>query len=134
MGIKTCGTLVIAVAVALLVNIFTGCGSSDGDGLSFQDIPRYPNATTGESMEQSSFGGIVEGNLAQFTTTDSYDYVIVRAWGRHINYDTELISLKSELGRQTVISMPQENRMTSVAIQEFSEQGKVNITLMEAGS
>ncbi|MBW2216263.1 MAG: hypothetical protein JRF34_03610 [Deltaproteobacteria bacterium] len=132
MGIKTCGTLIIAVT--LLVNIFTGCGSPDRDGLSLKDIPRYPNATTGESMEQSSFGGIVEGNLAQFTTTDSYDAVVDFYTEALTNYDTELISLKSELGRQTVISMPQENRMTSVAIQEFSEQGKVNITLMEAGS
>jgi hypothetical protein len=132
MGIKTCGTLIIAVA--LLVNIFTGCGNSDGDGLSLQDIPPYPNATAGASMEQSSFGGIVEGNLAQFTTTDSYDAVVDFYTEALTNYDTELISLKSELGRQTVISIPQENRMTSVAIQEFTEEGKVNITLMEAGS
>jgi hypothetical protein len=85
-------------------------------------------------MEQSSFGGIVEGNLAQFTTTDAYDAVVDFYTEALTNYDTELISLKSELGRQTAISIPQENRMTSVAIQEFSEEGKVNITLMEAGS
>ncbi len=134
MGIRTCGTLVIAVAVALLINILSGCGSSDGDGLSFQDIPRYPNATAGESMDQSSFGGVVEGNLAQFTTTDAYDAVVDFYTEALTNYDTELISLKSELGRQTAISIPQENRMTSVAIQEFTEEGKVNITLMEVGS
>jgi len=134
MDIRTCGTLVIAVAFALLITIISGCGSSDGDGLSFQDIPRYPNATEGETMEQSSFGGIVEGNLAQFTTTDVYDAVVDFYTEALKNYDTELISLKSELGRQTAISIPHENRMTSVAIQEFTEEGKVNITLMEVGS
>ena len=132
MGIKTCGTLIIAVA--LLVNIFTGCGNSDGDGLSLGDIPRYPNATAGESMEQSSFGGVVEGNLAQFTTTDAYDAVVDFYAEALKHYNPEVISHKSELGRQTAISIPQENRMTSVAIQEFTEEGKVNITLMEVGS
>ena len=133
MGMRTCGTLAMAVAVALLINV-TGCGSSDVDGLSLQDIPRYPNATAGESMEQSSFGGIVDGNLAQFTTTDTYDDVVDFYTQALTDYGAEVISNKSELGRQTAISIPQENGMTSVAIQEFTEEGKVNITLMEVGS
>ena len=134
MGIRTYRTLVMVVAFALLANILTGCGSSDGDGLALQDIPRYPNATVGESMEQSSFGGVVEGTLAQFTTTDSYDDVVDFYTDALTNYDTEVISHKSELGRQTAISIPQKNGITSVAIQEFTEEGKVNITLMEVGS
>ena len=132
MGIKTCGTLIIAVT--LLVNIFTGCGSSDGDGLSFQDIPRYPNATEGESIEQPSFSGSVSGNLVQFTTTDSYDQVVDFYTDALKNYDTEVFSHTSELGRQTAISIPQKKRIISVAIQEFTAEGEVNITLMGVGS
>ena len=134
MDIRNCGIFAMVVAFALLINILTGCGDSDGDGLAFQDIPRYPNATAGESMDPSSFGGIVEGNLAQFSTTDSYDDVVDFYTYALTNYDTEVISHKSELGRQTAISIPQENGITSVAIQEFTEEGKVNITLMEVGS
>jgi hypothetical protein len=43
------------------------------------------------------------------------------------------MSHTSELGRQTAISIPQKRGMVSVAIQEFIEEGKVNITLMAVG-
>ena len=33
-------------------------------------------ATKGETMAQSSFGGVVGGSLEQFTTTDSYEEVV----------------------------------------------------------
>lgn len=69
-------TLTIAVAFSLLIYLVTVFGCSRGDGPSLEDIPRYPNATEVESMEQSSFGGIVSGSLVQFTTTDTYDEVL----------------------------------------------------------
>jgi hypothetical protein len=127
-------TLAMAAAIALLVNIPTGCGGSSDDGMSLQIIPRYPNATEGESMGQSSLGGIVRGNLAQFTTTDSFDEVLEFYTDALGEYDPELMSHTSELGRQTAISIPQKNGMISVVIQEFTEEGEVNITLMAVGS
>lgn len=133
MNTTTRGTLAMAVALALLIHGATGCGSSSGDGPSLQDIPRYPNATEGESMAHSSPGGFMSGNLAQFTTTDSFDEVLefyTEALGK---YDPELMSHTSELGRQTAISIPREGGMTTVAIQEFTAEGTVNITLMAVG-
>jgi hypothetical protein len=134
MDIRIRGTFLMAVVLALLLNILTGCGSSSSDGLSLQDIPLYPNATEDESMEQSSFGGILGGKLAQFTTTDSYDEVVEFYTDALEKYDPEVLSHTSELGRQTAISIKQKKRIISVAIQEFTEEGKVNITLMRVGS
>jgi hypothetical protein len=134
MNTRIRGTLAMVVAFALLIHVATGCGSSSGDGPSLQDIPRYPNATEGESMEQSGPGGFVRGNLAQFTTTDSFDEVVDFYTDALGKYDPEFISHTSELGRQTAISIPRENGVTSVAIQEFTAEGKVNITIMVVGS
>lgn len=124
----------MVVVFALLINIPTGCGSSSSDGPSLQDIPRYPSATEGESMQQSSPGGIVGGELVQFTTTDSFDEVVDFYTDALNEYDPESLSHTSELGRQIAISIPQENGMISVAIQEFTQEGKVNITFMAVGS
>ena len=49
-------------------------------------------------------------------------------------YDTEFADHESELGRQTAISIPQKKGMITVAIQEFTEEGTVNITFMAVGS
>lgn len=124
----------MAVAFALLICFLPGCGSSGDDGPFLQDIPLYPNAMEGESMQQSSYGGIVGGNLSQFSTTDSYDKVVDFYTDALNKYNTEVLSHTSELGRQTAISIQQKNGVISVAIQEFTEEGKVNITLMRVGS
>ncbi|MFC1488517.1 hypothetical protein ACFL6B_01580 [Thermodesulfobacteriota bacterium] len=133
MNIKKHGTLALVVAFVLLVNIPMGCGNSNSKGLSMQDVPRYPNATEVESMEQSSLGGLVGGKLAQFTTTDSFDEVLDFYADALNKYNPEHMSHTSELGRQTAISIPQKNGMISIAIQEFTEEEKVNITLMAVG-
>ena len=124
----------LIATVALLINISAGCGNSNGKGPSLKDIPRYPNAIAGESMEQSIPGGLLGGKLVQFTTADSFDEVVDFYTDALNKYDPEFLSHTSELGRQTAISLPQKNGMISVAIQEFTEEGKVNITLMAVGS
>ena len=134
MNIRIRGTLALVVAFALLISIPTGCGNSGSDGPTLQDIPRYPNATEGETMEQSSPAGFVGGKLSQFTTTDSFDEVVDFYTDALNKYDPEFLSHTSELGRQTAISIQRKNGMISVAIQEFTEEGKVNITLMAVGS
>ena len=134
MKIRTHRTFALAVAFVLLICILPGCGSSGGDGPSLQDIPLYPNAMEGESMQQSSYGGIVGGNLSQFSTTDSYDKVVDFYTDALNKYNSQVLSHTSELGRQTAISIPQKNGVISVAMQEFTEEGKVNITLMRVGS
>lgn len=126
-------SLAMMIFLALLISIPTGCGSSSGDGPSLQDIPRYPNATEGESMEQSSPGGFVRGSLAQFTTTDPFEEVVDFYTNALNEYDPQFISHTSELGRQTAISIPQNKGMISVAIQELTAEEKVNITFMAVG-
>jgi hypothetical protein len=123
----------IGLALGLLIGISTSCGGSGGEGPSLGDLPRYPNATEGESMSQSSPGGFLSGSLVQFTTTDSFDQVVDFYTDALSQYDPEFMSHTSELGRQTAISIPQKNGMVSVAIQEFTEEGTVNITLMAVG-
>jgi hypothetical protein len=124
----------MGVALILLMSILTGCGRSSGDGPSLQDIPLYPNATKSESMAQSSPGGIVSGSLVQFTTTDPFEEVVDFYTDVLNKYNSEFISHKSDLGRQTAISIPKKNGMISVAIQEFTAEENVNITFMAVGS
>ena len=133
MNTRIHGTLAMMIAFVLLISIPTGCGSSGGGGPSLQDIPRYPNAIEGESMEQSGPFGMMGGKLVQFTTTDPFDEVVDFYSDALYKYDTEFMSHTSDLGRQTAISIPQKSGMISVAIQEFTEEGKVNITFMAVG-
>jgi hypothetical protein len=133
MKMKFSAALQRALVLVLLLNVSPGCGSSGGDGPSLQDIPRYPNAIEGESMGGSSAGGMVSGNLAQFTTTDSFDQVLEFYTDALSGYDPQLLSHRSELGRQTAFSIQQNSGMTTVVIQEFTEEGTVNITLMAVG-
>ena len=133
MNVRKGGRIAMVVAFALLVSISAGCGSSGGDAPSLQDIPRYPNAIEGESVGQSSPGGMLSGSLLQFTTTDSFDQVVGFYTDALSQHDPELMSHTSELGRQTAISMPQKNGMISVVVQEFTEEGTVNITFMSVG-
>ena len=133
MHAKIPATLTIVIAIALMTSIPTGCGSSGG-GLSLEDLPLYPYATEGESMEQSGPGGFMSGKLAQFTTTDSFDEVIDFYSDALNKYNPQFMDHTSDLGRQTAISIPKKNGMISVAIQEFTEEERVNITFMAVGS
>lgn len=128
----TPATLAIVIAFALMISIPTGCGSSGG-GPTLEDLPLYPYATEGESMEQSGPGGFMSGKLAQFTTTDSFDEVIDFYSDALNKYNPQFMDHTSDLGRQMAISIPKKNGMISVAIQEFSEEEKVNITFMAVG-
>ena len=126
--------ITMMISFALLTSIPMGCGSSAEDGPSMQDIPLYPNAHEGESMEGSSPGGFVGGKLEQFTTTDPFEDVVDFYTDALNQYSPEFVSHASDLGRQTAISIPQKHGMISIAIQEFIEEGKVNITFMALGS
>jgi len=127
-------TLSFMVLIALLIGFATGCGSSSDTQSALQEIPHYPNAIEGESMEQSLPGGFLGGSVTQFTTTDPFDEVLEFYTDALFQYDTEFMEHESELGRQTAISIPQKKGMITVAIQEFTEEGTVNITFMAVGS
>ncbi len=122
-----------AIVMALLIGAVSGCGSSAEDGSALQTIPQYPNATKGESMEQSIAGGFIGGSMQQYTTTDTFDEVVDFYAEALIGHDTEILSNESQLGRQTAISIPQKRGMVSIAIQEFTEEETVNITFMAVG-
>jgi hypothetical protein len=126
-------TLATVFGLTLLLGLSAGCGGSDGNGLSLRDIPPYPNASEGESMEQTSPGGLVGGGVSQFTTTDSFDQVLGFYTDALSSYQPESLSHTSELGRQAALTVTRENGLISVVIQEFTEEGKVNITFMSLG-
>jgi hypothetical protein len=127
-------TLAFGVAFALLIGLLSGCGGSSDITAALQEIPFYPNAIEGESMEQSLPGGFLGGVVTQFTTTDPYEEVLEFYTDALYQYETEVMEQESELGRQTAISIPQKKGVITVAIQEFTEEETVNITLMAVGS
>ena len=133
MNIRMNITLVLVTALVLLISMFGGCGSGE-DELSFQDIPRYPNANEGQSMSKSSTGGMVGGKLMQFSTTDSFEDVVDFYTDALSKYDPQIMSHTSEIGRQTAFSVSQKKGVVSIAIQEFRAKGMVNITFMTVGS
>ena len=126
-------TLAKVVVFALLIVIAIGCGGSSSIESALKDIPRYPGATEGESMQQSLPGGFLGGALEQFTTTDPFEEVVDFYTDALYQYDTEFMNHESELGRQTAISIPQKKGMITVAIQEFTEEETVNFTFMAVG-
>ena len=134
MYIRINGTRAIAVSFFLFVFFAACCGCSNSDGPLLEDIPIYPDATEVESMEHRSFGGVVDGSLIQFTTTDEYDKVVDFYTDALKTYKPEVISHKSALGRQTAFAIQRKNSGLSVAIQEFTNEGKVNISFMHVGS
>ena len=133
MFVRTGGKMAKALALAVLLGTSASCGGSGGDGPSLQDIPRYPNTVEGESMGQSRPGGMLSGSLSQFTTTDSFDQVAAFYTDALSQFEPERMSHQSELGRQTALSMQRGNGMIPVVIQEFTDEGTVNITFMAVG-
>jgi len=124
----------IRVALSILIISFAiGCGGSGNSGPMLEDIPVYPNSTEGETMEKALPGGILGGKLAQYTTDDPFDDVVDFYTTALAPYNPELMSHTSDLGRQTVISIKKNKGMLSVTIQEFEEEGTVNITFMSVG-
>ncbi len=132
MSSNTRGTLAFAAAVVLLLTTLAGCSENHGPSLS--SIPRYPGATEGESMAHASLGNVVGGSLVQFTTTDPFDEVLAFYTEAMKESDPQVQSFTCELGRQSMLSIPQRNGTVTVAIQEFTEDGEVNITFMGAGT
>ena len=126
--------IVLVAAFALLIGPLTGCGGYSDVKSALQEIPLYPNAVEGETMEQSLPGGFMGGSVTQYTTTDPYDEVLAFYTDALYQYETEVMENESELGRQTAISIPQKRGMITVAIQEFIEEETVNITFMAVGS
>jgi hypothetical protein len=124
----------LVAAIALLIGLLSGCGGYSDVKSALQEIPLYPNAIEGETMEQSMPGGFMGGSVTQYTTTDPYDEVLEFYTDALYQYETEVMENESELGRQTAISIPQKRGMITVAIQEFIEEETVNITFMAVGS
>jgi hypothetical protein len=115
-----------------MVMLLAGCSGSDG-GLTMLDIPKYPGAMEEASIEQSMMG-FMSGSLRQYSTPDSFDEVVSFYENALSQYPYEVMSNRSELGRQTAISIPRGDGVLTVAIQEFIEENSVSITFMEVGS
>ena len=71
--------------------------------------------------------------LIQLSTTDPFDAVVDFYKGELDKYNPEIVSYTSELGRQTALTIKQEKRVITVAVQEHDEEGKVVISHMAVG-
>ncbi|MGC9367336.1 MAG: hypothetical protein ACP5FK_09910 [bacterium] len=125
--------IIVIFLIVLLASINSGCGFLGCGKLSTDDLPRYPNATEVETMEQSSPGGVIGGNMVQFTTEDSYDQVLEFYSDTLKSFNPEIISETSELGRQTAYTIKRGTGISTVVIQEFTAEGTVNITFIAMG-
>ncbi len=123
----------VTTTILILLCLILSCGGSKKK-LSFGDIPHYPASAPGQSMDGSSFGGMVGGELTQLFTSDPFDAVVEFYSDELDKYNPEIISHATELGRQTAITIKQEKKVITVAIQEHSEEKKVVITHMIVGS
>jgi hypothetical protein len=133
MNFTVMGKITAFLLITFLVVVNSGCGLLGCGKLSTDNLPRYPNATEVESMEQSAPGGVMGGDLVQFTTEDSYDQVLEFYSDTLKCYNPEIVSHTSELGRQTAFSIERATGVSTVVIQEFTTEGTVNITLMAMG-
>lgn len=123
-----------AAGLVLLMGLLAGCGGSGDEAtITLKEVPIYPQSIAGESLEASIPGGMMGGNLAQYTTTDSYDEVLAFYINALHQYQPQVDTLTSDLGRQTAFSVEQENGIVSVTIQEFLQENQVNITIMGLG-
>jgi len=123
--------IIIAIWLSMLVLITTGCGDSSSNGVRIQDIPLYPGAESGESLQHSGPGGLMGGTIQQYSTADAYDDVVAFYEDALKAYPVETMSYASELGRQKAMSIPMDNGMVTVTIQEFTDEETVMITFME---
>lgn len=117
----------------VLLFLLVACGGSTDEGPSVSDIPVYPNADEAASMQHTGMAGM-GGNLKQYETSDSYDDVVNFYKKALSDYEKQIINSPSELGRQVAASIMKENGILSVAIQEFTDEQKVHITIMEVNN
>jgi hypothetical protein len=127
---KEQGAALIALLLAATLSA-VGCGS--GEGPLITDIPRYPGADLQESMAQSIPGGFMGGRLEQYSTEDAYIDVVAFYASEMSGYNPEISTFESEMGPQTSITVQRGSNALTVAIQEFPEEGVVNITFMQVG-
>ncbi len=127
MNIKT-----LAITVVLSLCVVGGCVKSGVDERLVEDIPRYPNAEETESMGQSVLGGMMSANLLQYTTEDSFDEVMEFYSEALTEFDTKISTYSTDQGRQTAIEIARKRGELTIAVQEFPQENKVNITLMWA--
>lgn len=117
--------------LAALLVMLTACGGSSDEGPRLSDLPLYPNAHEVAAIQNNGFGGMMAGDLKQYATDDNYDDVLRFYRSSLTGYQTKEIEHTSQLGRQTAISIQKENGTLTVAVQEFTEEAKVHVTLME---
>ena len=118
------GSLILSAALP-------GCGRSQGPSLAA--LPVYLGATQTESMAGSAPGGWMGASLRQYTTTDSFDQVVGFYTQALAAQEPEVANHTTPLGRQTAFTIQRRKSVTSVAVQEFTEEDTVVITLMGAG-
>lgn len=130
---KICKAAAGMVFLVFFACTISSCGNSQEGKGSLDDIPLYPNATHDQTLEGSGPAKIVGGKVARYYTNDAFEDVVNFYTGTLSGYSPQIISHKSELGRQTAITMNKEEGIISVVVQELTEENKVSISLMAVG-
>ena len=115
-------SIIAVMTFCLLACFLAGCGNSKKE-LSFQDIPNYPASTPEQHMEGPGIAGMPGGELIQLSTTDPFDTVVEFYSDELGQYQPEILSHTSGLGRQTALTIQQENKVITVTIQEHGRRG-----------
>lgn len=133
MKLRTSVTGIQNFILIIITIVLFGCGSPQQNGLTLQDVPVYPNATEGETM-QANMLGMMGAGLAQYSTTDAYDEVMAFYSKALEKHKPDVMNHSSELGRQSAYSIKKDNGLVTVSVQEFREENSVSITFMEVSN
>jgi hypothetical protein len=114
----------------LLVNaLLYSCSNETSGGPAISDIPQYPNSEQGETMQQSMLG--MSGSIQQYSTEDGFQQVLSFYEKELAQYAPDVMTHNLADGRQSAISIKNDNGALTIAIQEFKDEAKVIITFME---
>lgn len=116
----------IGLGIAIFTLLFL-MGCSEKEGI---NIPEYPNAVEDQEVKAEMLG-MEFGGVRRVFTSDSFDTVYA-FYEEHLrDYSPEVMSHVLEDGRQAAFTVKEtEKIVTTVAVQEFSKEGKVAISYM----
>jgi hypothetical protein len=128
------GLFLLPLVLLLHLGILVGCGGSPNHGPSLASIPIYPGSIGKESMAGSSPMGLMGVRLNQYTTRDTYDEVVAFYKKELGPLSPQVQSFATQFGRQISITLPQDDGVINVGIQEITEERRVYITISGAGT
>ena len=121
----------VQIYLLLMIAFISSC--SDSNTPAIKDIAIYPGAIEMESMQQHLPGGLMGGQIIQYTSDDSFEEILDFYQQGLEKHQPESIEQNSESGHQVALSIQRNQSILTVVIQEFQSEQQVTITFMEVG-